>query len=197
MATLNKRSTIEEVVQYLINHEAPINSPMFDTIARNFTRDRYTADELRHLVHGKEQLLTPCTPNTIKGPLSTAQKIEIHTYHQEQKPTLLARHYKTSYQNICLAQRNEFSRPKQPDNPTRPYGPLTVEEKEHIRDNHADDRPSHLARTYNTSMSNIIVAQRGTFTGRGPKRLPRTQVLKEAAEILGVSVETLERLAQC
>jgi hypothetical protein len=193
---LNKDSTIQEIVQFLQEKEAPINSKMFDNIAKVYTKGRYTAEDLRQLVHGTAPRLHPCTANQVMGPLDKYQKEEILQYHIAEPPTLLARHYKTSYQNVRLAQQGKFTRlPRQPVATDRPFGPLSIEEKEHIRDNCAHERPCDLANIYNTSMSNIVVAQQGRFVGRKPRSLPRTQILKQAAQLLGVDLAVLEALA--
>lgn len=64
-----------------------------------------------------------------------------------------------------------------PITPNTTYGPLSVQQKQEIWDNHADIRTSHLAYLYGTNPQNIRLAKQQRFTDRAPGRQPGDKTL--------------------
>jgi hypothetical protein len=111
------------------------------------------------------------------GPLTYEEKVHIRDNRQHESATVLANEYNTSTANIRNAQHGKFKAPRQAHTHTRPYGPLTYTEKVHIREHRRDERPSELAREFNTSDLNIIRAQRGEFARKKDSKPDYTHIL--------------------
>ena len=122
-------------------------------------------------------------PNDVTGPLSLQQKEYIRDNLAHLPPQEIAVYVRTNHQNVRLAQKGQFTNyraPAQkrwmeplpdapplikdlPVNEKRPYGPLSIDEKIYIHDEHQDTKVGDLARVYNTSTTNIINAKKGLF----------------------------------
>lgn len=100
------------------------------------------------------------------GPLTVEEKIYIRDNEAGEPTSYLASKYNTAYINVQRAQTGQFATPQAPQqhSHSRPFGPLTIEEKRDIRDNRQDEPTSQLALEYNTHTSNIHVAKKGMFT---------------------------------
>lgn len=64
-----------------------------------------------------------------------------------------------------------------PLTPNTTIGPLSVEQKQEIWDNHNDVKTSHLAYLYGTNPQNIRLAKQQRFTDRTPGRQPGDRTL--------------------
>jgi len=64
-----------------------------------------------------------------------------------------------------------------PITPNTVYGPLSVQQKQEIWDNHSDVRTSHLAYLYGTNPQNVRLAKQQRFTDRTPGRQPGDKTL--------------------
>lgn len=149
---------------------------LFESIMSTAT-GRFDEDdliELRNLIYGKkkaqqqvqnQQELASQLPNY----LTYDQKLHIYEEENVTPAKELAIKYKVNEQQIRRAQRGEFNRQKQrPRHDTSNYGPLTLEQKRHIRDHRANEPAAELAREYQTNYGNIKVAQQGKFKDTQP-----------------------------
>ena len=123
-------------------------------------------------------------PNDVVGPLNIQQKEYIRDHLAHLPANDIATYVKTNHQNVRLAQKGQFTSYKgaatgrwtedmpqpstqgsepMPINTTRPYGPLSLDEKLHIFDNCQHIKVQDLANVYNTSTTNVINAKQGKF----------------------------------
>lgn len=104
------------------------------------------------------------------GPLNYEEKCEIRDNFQLKNAMDLARRYNTHYNNILRAQKGHFAIPAAVKQAaaTRPFGPLTLDEKRFIRDNRSTESAANLAMEYNTHQGNIKLAQEGRFKDLKP-----------------------------
>lgn len=108
------------------------------------------------------------------GPLSYDEQCHIRDSRQHERTVDLVREYNTGRHNIDNAKSGRFSEPAQQklaQHNRGKWGPLTLEQKMHIRDNLTDVKASTLALEYQTSAANIRIAQRGDF--KDPTAAPR------------------------
>ncbi len=132
----------------------------------------------------------PETPRSTRpyGPLSYQEQCDIRDNKQEHRTADLAREYNTGRHNIDNAKSGRFSEPPQQTQANRnrgKWGPLTLEQKIHIRDNLNDVRASTLAHEYQTSAANIRIAQRGDFKDPSEAQRPAYERLESLLTLMG------------
>jgi len=111
----------------------------------------------------KQTTITKKEPLANPTPLSLAEKIYIRDNCQNDRPTDIAREYNTSVSNVCIALNGSFKERTQKAPPTRPYGPLTQAEKEHIYTTAQHRTITDIATEYNTNHGNVRNALNGRF----------------------------------
>jgi len=143
-------------------------------------------------------------PNDYTQPLNLQQKEYIRDHLSHMSPQKIASYVLTNPQNVRLAQRGEFSTrerkaskrwnnsempapaPEVPElTSKRPYGPLSLEDKIDIYDNHQDVRVADLAKVYNTSTTNIHNAKEGRFKRPKDNRSAKDMLNDILANLVG------------
>lgn len=165
----NKRKRIEQFSHSLKAHKGIIIPAV--ELARALTIAQSSDGQLTDGVH--KVSFSPLIANPITGPLSYKQKVVIRDHLQHIPPNVIAAFVLTNPQNVRLAKAGQFTnphvhntsaQPTGPADPDRPHGPLTQDEKIHIRDHRQHDVRAYLAIEYSTSVANIRLAQQGQFT---------------------------------
>lgn len=151
---------------------------------------RTNPQNVRLSQHG--QFNEPALPKLLnntrpQGPLTYSEKELICNTRQGDSPSGMAREYNTSVNNIRNALAGKYSPPLSMTTPvhSRPYGPLSLEEKRDIRDNRHNEPTASLGREYNTSDSNVRLAQQGTFKDPEKRGPSHSQQLTALTSLMG------------
>lgn len=127
---------------------------------------------------GQFTLVSASQPLVSTYRLNYNDKLAIRDTRQGESPSAIAREYKCSLHSVRKALAGLFSPPVLGIVVhSRPFGPLSKAEKIHVRDNRSDEPTADLAREYNTSDSNIRIAQRGEFKDKAIKQQQSSHML--------------------
>ena len=173
---------------YIRDHLATIDPKLVASYVLTNTQNVKLAQQ------GKFKVSEPIPPHVSAGrpygPITIEEKMYIHQYEQNVNTNLLAAKYNTSYNNISLAQRGQFKPPIRPIVSKSKFGPLTLDQKMEIFSYRKNERTVDLAIEYNTSHSNIRIAQLGQFKQPKTSRPDKLKLLLDGLTNKGYTLTT-------
>ena len=157
-----------DLVKHLQRSKRELPSKKFDSLFAKvikWNNGIHDEHELREKLYGKKlaKQQNQSAISTVRTTLTTTQKLRIHEEERHTSPRELAQRYSISLQQARRIQRGEFARPKATEPLYDDYGPLTLEQKIHIRDHRSTEPTAELAKEYQTNYGNVKLAQQGKF----------------------------------